>query len=535
MSVPSTSRAPFASARSAAGAVALAVSALLAGCAGDALRHAPACTGSEVPATRLFLQQVAATSAIVRWRGDAAALCAGTAADRLYIRAQVSDDGGHRQAVLRGLEPDTVYYYSLGGAGRAPAGQWFRTAPRPGAVSADGNAHIWILGDSGTETETFMGRATHRGEARAVMEGFLTYNRAQAQDEPVDLLLLLGDNAYLEGSDAQWQGAFFDVYGDLLHRTATWPTIGNHEMGATVIDVCPLFPAPGCDKGPLRIPLGGSSESADPRSYDSDGDGPDPGGLPYLQIFSLPTGGEAGGVPSGTEQYYSFDYGNVHVVSLDSQLSNRDPAQRAAMRDWLVEDLGANRRDWTVVVFHHPSYSKGMNHDSDVEQAEIDMRTTFGPVFERHGVDVVFSGHSHSYERSWYLRGHFGLSTSFDAREHAALEADGAPALGQGARPYRQLDPASGADDRVVYAVAGSAGKADTAKPCRPGQRLMCSDDSWLAHPAHRSFAPGVPGARPNGLAVKGSVVLDAGAGTLRARFVDEHGQVLDEFTITRD
>ncbi len=76
-----------------------------------------------------------------------------------------------------------------------------------------------------------MGRATHRGEARAVMEGYLKYNREQAGDEPLDLLLLLGDNAYLAGTDAQWQGAFFDVYGDLLHRVATWPTIGNHEMG----------------------------------------------------------------------------------------------------------------------------------------------------------------------------------------------------------------------------------------------------------------------------------------------------------------
>lgn len=507
----------------------------LAGCAAGHTPSAPVCTGSEQPASRLFLQQVSASGAIVRWRGEATALCAGREAERLDIRVAATEEGGHRQAVLRGLKPDTLYHYSVGGAGRAPAGQWFRTAPLPGSVPADGNTHIWILGDSGTETEAFMGRATHRGEARAVMEGFLEYNREQADDEAVDLLLLLGDNAYLEGSDAQWQGAFFDVYGELPHRFATWPTIGNHEMGATLVDVCRMFPAQGCDKGPVRIPLGGSSQSADPASYDSDGNGPDPGGLPYLQIFDLPTRAELGGVPSGTEQYYSFDYGNVHVVSLDSQLSNRDPAQRAAMRDWLVADLEANRRDWSVVVFHHPPLSKGMNHDSDVEQAEIDMRSTFGPVFQTHGVDVVFSGHSHSYERSWYLRDHFGPSTSFDAREHALLDAAGRPALGQSDAPYRQRDPATGADERVVYTVAGSSGKADTAKPCRPGQAMMCSDDSWLAHPAHRSFAADEPGARPHGLAVKGSTVLDAGRERLRVRFVDEHGAVRDEFTITRD
>ena len=50
--------------------------------------------------------------------------------------------------------------------------------------------------------------------------------------------------------------------------------------------------------------------------------------MPYLNIFSLPAAGESGGVASGTEQYYSVNYGNVHVVSLDSQLSARDPDQR---------------------------------------------------------------------------------------------------------------------------------------------------------------------------------------------------------------
>ena len=53
-------------------------------------------------------------------------------------------------------------------------------------------------------------------------------------------------------------------------------------------------------------------------------------------------------------------------------------------------------------------------------------------------------------------------------------------------------------------------------------------------HPAHRTFDSSIPGARPHGLARKGSVVLDATASTLTSRFVDEHGKVLDYFTITR-
>jgi len=459
----------------------------------------------------------------------------GEAASGLNLFAQATDEAGHKMAYISGLKPDTAYHYSIGAASVAAPGQRFRTAPAPGDTPADGNTHIWLLGDSGTETEQFRGRATHLGEALAVKEGFLKYNAEQAGGEPLDMLLLLGVYASLEGSVAQWQGAFFDIYPEVIASTPTWPTIGNHEMGSSPLDICLLMKIPGCDKGPVVMPLGGTSQSSDPTSYDSDGDGPDVGGLPYLNIFSLPSRGEAGGVASGTEQYYAFDRGNVHVVSLDSQLSNRDPAQRAAMRDWLIDDLSHNAMDWTIVIFHHPPYSKGENHDSDREQQEIDMREMFAPVFEDYGVDVVFSGHAHSYERSWYLNGHYGSSASFDPRQHAELNARGEPSTGQGDDHYHQISSGSGADDKAVYTVAGSAGKADEEHPCKKGQFMGCTPQDWLSHPAHKTFSGSdIEGARPNGIARRGSVVVDATATTLTSRFVDEHGEVLDHFVITR-
>ena len=506
---------------------------LLAGCS-EQPRRAVACAGTEQPTSRLFLQQVSAHGAIIKWRGEADTICLGQDMDYLAQPFAAIEEGGHKLAVVSGLQPDTTYFYSVGGAGTGTQSRQFHTAPAPGKVPADGNTHIWIIGDSGTQTEHFMGRSEHQGEAQQVKEGFLAYNATQANNEPLDLLLLLGDNAYLEGTDAQWQGAFFDIYPQLVARTPTWPTIGNHEMGMAPLDVCLLVQIPGCDKGPVIMPLGGLSESPDPASYDSNGDGPDADGPPYLDIFTLPSRGEVGGVASGTEQYYSFNYGNVHVVSLDSQLSNRDPAQREAMRAWLVDDLSHNSQDWTIVIFHHPAYSKGENHDSDLEQAEIDMRATFAPVFDAHGVDVVYNGHAHSYERSWYLHGHYGPSSTFDARQHAELDALGNPALGQAGAPYQQLSPASGSDDKTVYTVAGNAGKADDEHPCKPGQMFGCTLPDWLMHPAHRTFSATTPGARPHGLAVKGSVVLDISGNTLTSRFIDQHGEILDYFIITR-
>jgi len=491
------------------------------------------CNGVEVPTSRHLLQQVTDHSAIIKWRGEADIVCAGKDIDRLHLRVTASNEDTHKLVRLTGLAADTTYYYSIGGAGSGDASKKFRTAPITGQLPADGNTHIWLLGDSGTATEQFNGRYSHPGEALAVKNGFLKYNREQAGNEPLDLLLLIGDNAYPDGTDAEWQGAFFDIYPDLIGRTAVWPTIGNHEMGVMNFDLCPIISVPGCDEGPVIRTAGGMSVATDPASYDSDGDGPDDEGMPYLNIFTLPSQGEAGGVASGTEQYYAFDYGNVHVVSLDSQLSNRDPAQRLAMRDWLVDDLGQNRLDWTVVIFHHPTYTKGQNHDSDREQAEIDMRETFAPVFEDHGVDVVYSGHSHSYERSWYLHGHYGLSDSFDADEHAELNARGKPSLGQGQAAYNQVSN-NGNDDKAVYTVAGSSGKADRENPCTEDRIVGCSLPSWLGHPAHRTFSDSIPGAHSHGLARRGSVVLDATRTTLTSRFVDENGEVLDHFIITR-
>jgi hypothetical protein len=416
--------------------------------------------------------------------------------------------------------------------------------PNSNKPPSDGNTHILIVGDSGTQTELDDGELEHDGEAARVLAGFETYN-ANNGDEPVDVFLALGDNAYVAGTDAQWQGAFFEIYPQILKSASVLTTIGNHEMGYGPVPLCVIAPThPACPSDAI-IPLAGVSTSADAASYDGNGDlQPDGSGMPYFDIFSLPTAAESGGVPSGTEQYYAVDYGNVHIVSLDSQLSARDPDQRAAMKEWLMADLAANNRDWTIVIFHHPPYSKGRNHDSDtanqrldIDQPQWDMRNEFTPVLESYGVDVVYSGHAHSYERSFYLRGLTVTSAEMTALEdYVELNGAGEPALGYGADSYQQLSPTSGGlDDRVVYTVAGSSGKADE----EPGG--FDNPAEFLRHPA---LVPQPADALPSGcgsddgchhgLALLGSVVLDASQSALTARFVDEHGAVLDQFTITR-
>jgi hypothetical protein len=139
------------------------------------------------------------------------------------------------------------------------------------------------------------------------------------------------------------------------------------------------------------------------------------------------------------------------------------------------------------------------------------------------------------------LNGHTGTSDTFSAAEHAELvDGDPAhPASGRAGETYHQQSPTSGGvDDRVVYTVAGSSGKANSG-----GDSLGITDDAeWLRHAAHieqphsdtKCAEPEGCRADLRGLGVQGSVVIDANDDFLRARFVDVNGDVLDEFTIQR-
>ena len=89
------------------------------------------------------------------------------------------------------------------------------------------------------------------------------------------------------------------------------------------------------------------------------------------------------------QQYYSFTKGDVHFFVLDSNYL--DPKQLA----WIDKELSnAGTKDWKICYFHHPLYSSGAFHGSSTE-----LRAVLEPLFVKYGVQVVFSGHEHVYER----------------------------------------------------------------------------------------------------------------------------------------
>lgn len=399
-----------------------------------------------------YLQRGAPTSAIVRWRTDVATdtrLELGTAPGLLVeVFADATPTTEHR-AEVSGLLPETTYFYAVGWSGGRLAGgdadHHLRTAPPPGVAR---RLRIWAIGDS--------------GEATAAQADVLATYLAAAANAPADVWLLLGDNAYDQGTDPQFQEGLFTPFAQVLRDTFAWPVLGNHDALST-------------DSATMTGP--------------------------YFDAFSLPRQGQAGGVPSQSEAYYSFDWGPVHFVALDSADSPLVPP--SDMLDWLAADLAANARPWTIAYFHHPPYTKG-SHDSD-DPADssgrmIAVRENVLPVLEAAGVDLVLAGHSHGYERSFLIDGHYGASWEFDPVTMRLDGGDGDPA-GDGA--YLLAPQAHGG---TVYVVAGSAARLGAGS---------------FDHPAHL-----------RGTATHGALYLDVDGDRIRVRFLDRHGVEVDTLTL---
>jgi Tfp pilus assembly protein PilF len=395
-----------------------------------------------------YLQVGTANAVTVRWRTSGAVdsrVRYGTSPDDLSQTASGVGVTTEHEVRLTGLSPATRYYYSIGTASVVLAGDstfHFRTAPAAGSSPP---VRAWVIGDSGLPTQA----------AFDVRDAYSAWTGARG----TDLWLMLGDNAYPAGTDAEYQIGVFDQYPLMLRQSVLWPTRGNHDL---------LYAGAGND---------------------------------YYDIFTMPAAAEAGGVASGTEAYYSFDWANIHVICLDSQGSARTPG--SAMLTWLAADLAANARPWIVAFWHHPPYSKG-SHDSDTESQLKDMRQYALPILEAGGVDLVLTGHSHSYERSFLLDGHYGLSGTLTP----GMVKDGGDGRVGGDGAYVKPAGTAAPNAGTVHAVAGSACQVSGGPLNHPV--MVTSLNLW------------------------GSMVLDVHRTTLHARFLDREGAVLDSFTIVK-
>ena len=354
------------------------------------------------------------------------------------------------EARITGLEADTTYYYAVYDDETKLAGgdeSYHMTTSLP--KGAETNMRIWVVGDSGTGGSL----------QKRVNDAMLAF--VKDTERPLDSYIHVGDMAYGDGTDYQFQRNFFEVYDETLRNTVCWPSMGNHE--------------------------GHTSRGIN-------------GFGPYYDAYVVPTAGEAGGVPSGTEAYYSYDIGSVHFICLDSHDLDRTPT--GAMAQWLRADLEKVDSEWLIAFWHHPPYTKG-SHDSDREGQLIEMRQHIMPILESSGVDLVLTGHSHIYERSMLIDGAYATPT---VAEGVILDdGDGRP---DGDGPYKKsegLNPNEG----NVQVVTGHGGASVGRSGTMPIMREIIVDH--------------------------GSTILDLDGDTLVGTMIDKDGATRDIFSIVKE
>lgn len=404
-----------------------------------------------------YLQMAASDRMTVRWRTNVATISTvkyGTSESSLTSTVTDATVTTEHIVDITGLSADTKYFYSLGYDTTTLAGgdttYFFKTTP---AIGTRKPFRAWVLGDAGTADNN----------QRAVRDAYYSYTG----NTHTDMVMLLGDNAYTNGTDNEYQGAVFeDMYEEMLRKSTTWSCPGNHEFG------------------------NGSTSSSSQTG-------------PYYDIFTFPKAGECGGLASGTEAYYSYDFANVHFISMDSHDSPRGSTD--PMLTWLQNDLAATTQEWIIAYWHHPPYTKG-SHNSDTESNLIDMRQNALPILEAAGVDLVLSGHSHSYERSYLLNGHYGLSSTFNSSTHAVDYTSGNITTDCA---YDKVTTGSDAGKGAVYITSGSAGKISGGSLNHPAMYLSLNQ--------------------------LGSVVLDIDSNRMDVRFITSTGAVNDYFTLFKD
>ena len=396
-----------------------------------------------------YIQSLSSDSVVIRWntkkpqRGIVSIGKQLQSANLVFKEQKIDDE---HEVKLDGLQPATKYYYRVGNGSRSLyAGKqyWFKTAPPAGTSSS---VRFWVTGDQGQA-------GLIQSEVRDAMLNWASSHPLAGKLKP-DFWFTTGDNAYRSGTNKQFQQNFFVPYADILKNTAVWPIYGNHDSRRRT----------------------------------------------FYNIFSFPANGEAGGVASATEKYYSFDYGNVHVVVLDTQSSRIQ--RNSKMIRWLKKDLRQTKAKWRFAVFHHPPYSRG-THDSDNPADSLGrmkkIRQYILPILEQSSVDVVLSGHSHMYERSWFMRCHYGASDTFGTNNIVELK-DKAQQVGA-----RYIKKSAG----TVYITIGSSARLDNGE---------------LNHPA-----------MPVSLHKSGSLLFDISGNKLEAYFITRDRKVADNFKIIKN
>jgi hypothetical protein len=255
-----------------------------------------------------------------------------------------SDPTGYFHEVdVCGLTPGTTYYYQVGG-GAAGSEVWSQTQQFT-TVPSSGSITVGVYGD-----------------ARDTVGTWKLVNERMRGAAP-NLLLISGDIVDIGVDEGLFQEWLDNAWTELPDGGAAGPFI---TLGSFI-----MVPAPG--------------------NHENDSS-------QFFANFPIPGSGDY------AKQYDSFDVGNTHFVLVDDNPVGTAPtsAAAAAILTWLDADLAAANADrakhpFIVVISHRGIFSTSQHAvDADVLQ----VRSSFGPLFDKYHVDLVLNGHDHEYERS---------------------------------------------------------------------------------------------------------------------------------------
>lgn len=242
----------------------------------------------------------------------------------------------YHSAVLRNLQPDTVYAYRVGDGARWSEWFQFRTASQKAAPF-----RFLYLGDM---------------QNQVLSQASRTLRMAFRTAGDVAFTIHAGDLINHHNADREW-GEWFAAGGFLYAQTPQMPTPGNHEYGKD---------------GAARA---GSSVTGQ-----------------WRHQFTLPENGPSG-VPEATETHWYTDYQGLRLISIDSPQLDRNEQARAQTIAWLDALLARNPNRWTVIFLHFPLFS------SDPDRDNPKVRAALKPLIDKYKVDLVLQGHDHGYAR----------------------------------------------------------------------------------------------------------------------------------------
>ena len=420
-----------------------------------------------------YLQSMTNNSVKIMWRtSDSTTAIVKYGTSPTTLTNTITDNTLTKNHIVQvnGLQAKTKYYYSVGYNTTVLAGEndqhHFITAPIPGDSS---EFKFWVTGDFG-------GGNGGQIKVRRWFENYLQGNNVTGW-------LWLGDNAYNDGTDAQYQAKVFDTYygyDSIFRFLPFYPIPGNHDYNSV-------------------------NGADDPNAHKG----------PYYDMVEVFKNAEMGGIPSGMEAYYSYDYGNTHFLALNSELYRVFVlwdlhASAIAFKNWLINDLKSSDKKFIVAYWHQPPYSKG-SHDSDDfwEVFMGSMRDKVIPILEQYGVDLILCGHSHVYERSYLINKHYGLSHTFNRSTMLIDSTSGNP---DSNRTYLKYTYGANKDKGTVYGVIGNSGKSEP--------------ENGKMHPAmYKKYAA------DGGV---GSMILEVKGNQMTCFYYKENGELYDKFRILK-